>query len=228
MAGFCGSCGASMADGVKFCPACGKPSGATPSSVTAGSPATSASLPPTASGGGGALKIILIVLGILALLGCLLLGSCFYFAYRVKKAAHEYAGTSKPYTGKKAPCSFVSVPEAAEALGVAVQAAEAHSTYSCDYQIGTEGSRHMMVQFTWQGGTSIMKLTHGALAHIGGGVDTFTEVPGLGDEAYIGPAGSSIMMRKGDVMVNIDLRTAGLNAEGGKKVAAMIAERLQP
>ncbi len=226
MAGFCGSCGASMGDGVKFCPACGKPSVSTPSSASA-PPVASSSMPPPASGGGGALKIILIVLGILALLGCLLLGSCFYFAYRVKKAAHEYAGTNTPYTGKKAPCSFVSVPEAAEALGVPVQAAEAHGTYACDYQVGTEGSQHMMVQFTWQGGTSIMKLTHGALAHIGGG-DTFTTVPGVGDEAYVGPGGSSIMMRKGDVMVNIDLRTAGLNADGGKKVAALIAERLQP
>jgi hypothetical protein len=185
-------------------------------------------MPPPAPGGGGALKIILIVLGIFALIGCLLLGSCFYFAYRVKKAAHEFAGTSKPYTGRKAPCSFVSAAEAAEALGVPVQAAEAHGANNCDYQVGADGSQHMMVSYTWQGGTSIMKLTHGALTHIAGGMDTFTAVPGLGDEGYVGPAGSTVMMRKGDVMVNIDLRTAGLNAEGGKKVAALIAERLQP
>jgi hypothetical protein len=217
MAGFCSSCGATLADGVKFCPACG---GTAPG---VGAP----SVPPPASGGGGVVKIILIILGVVALLGVLMIGSCFYIGYRVNKAAKEMASTSKPYTGKKEPCSFVSAAEAADALGVPVQSAEPRG-YGCDYAIGTDGSQHMMVQFTWQGGTTLLKLTHGALAHISAGMDTFTAVPGLGDEAYVGPGGSSIMMRKGDVLVNIDLRTAGLNAEGGKKVAALIAERLQP
>jgi hypothetical protein len=34
------------------------------------------------------------------------------------------------------------------------------------------------------------------------------------------------MMRKGDVMVNIDLRTAGQNADAGKQIAGIIAGRL--
>jgi hypothetical protein len=178
------------------------------------------------SGGGGALKIILIVLAILALLGVLAMGSCFFVAYRLKKAANEFAGNSKPYTGERAPCSFVSADEAAEALGVPVPAAEAHGTLSCDYQVGTEGDRHMMVGYTWQGGTTIMKLTHGAMTKIAGGMDTFTAIPGLGDEGYVVPGGAAIVMRKGDVMVNIDLRSAGLDAEGGKKIAALIAQRL--
>jgi hypothetical protein len=38
--------------------------------------------------------------------------------------------------------------------------------------------------------------------------------------------GSGLMMRKGDVMVNIDMRTAGLNAEAAKAMAAKIAGRL--
>jgi len=49
----------------------------------------------------------------------------------------------------------------------------------------------------------------------------------VGDEAFVAPGDASIMLRKGDVMVNIDLHSAGLNAEGGKKVAALIAGRLE-
>jgi multidrug resistance efflux pump len=39
--------------------------------------------------------------------------------------------------------------------------------------------------------------------------------------------GSGLMVRKGDVMVTIDLRTAGLNANAAKKLATKIARRLQ-
>ena len=70
-----------------------------------------------------------------------------------------------------------------------------------------------------------MNLTHGAMKQISG-METFTPIEGIGDEAYLAPMGSMLMMRKGDVMVQIDLRTAGLNAEAGKKIAATIASRL--
>ena len=215
---FCSGCGTSMADGVKFCPSCGKASG-----VAATSPMAGAPIPPPASGG-GAMKIILIVVGVIALIGMLALGSCFYIGYKFKKAAGDFAN-AKPYTGKKEPCSFVNVDEATEALGTPVQTAVAHGSTVCDYAIGADGSQHMMVSFVWKGGKGIMSLTHTAASMAGKG--TFTERPGVGDEAFVAPGDASIMMRKGDVMVNIDLRSAGLNAEGGKKVAALIAGRLE-
>jgi hypothetical protein len=169
------------------------------------------------------MKIVLIILGIVALLGVLMIGSCFYIGYRVKKAAGDFASNSKPYTGKKEPCSFVSVSETADALGVPVQDAVPRGNMGCDYTLGTEGN-HMLVQFLWKGGTGIMKLTHTAAQF--GGKETFTELPGLGDEAFITPGDTQIMMRKGDVLVTIHLQTAGVSAEGGKKMAALIAERL--
>ena len=70
-----------------------------------------------------------------------------------------------------------------------------------------------------------MKLSHGALTQISG-TDTFTTVPGVGDEAYLAPMNSSLLMRKGDVMVNIDMRVADLNAEAAKAMARKIAGRL--
>jgi hypothetical protein len=96
---------------------------------------------------------------------------------------------------------------------------------TCEYVFPGDGSRRMAIQFTWEGGRMVMKLSHSALKGVAG-MDTFTPIPGLGDEAYVEPMGSGLMMRKGDVMVNIDLRAAGLNAEGAKKIAGKIADRL--
>jgi hypothetical protein len=58
-------------------------------------------------------------------------------------------------------------------------------------------------------------------------METFTEVEGIGDEAYLAPGNSALMMRKGDVMVNIDLRESGVNADAAKKMASRIADHLQ-
>ena len=70
-----------------------------------------------------------------------------------------------------------------------------------------------------------MKLAHGAMKAIAG-METFTAVPGIGDEAYIAPGGSGFMMRKGDVMVNIDLRASGVSLDAAEKIGAKIASRL--
>jgi hypothetical protein len=70
-----------------------------------------------------------------------------------------------------------------------------------------------------------MKFAHAAMQHISG-METFTPVPAIGDEAYLSPGGSGFMMRKGDVMVNIDLRATGISADAAEKIAAKIADRL--
>jgi len=216
---FCSGCGTSIADGVKFCPACGKPSGDAGSA--AATPVMSTAPP---ASGGGAMKIVLIVLGIIGLIGVLMVGSCFYVGYKMKKAADSFATNSKPYTGKKEPCSFVSVEEATEALGTPVQSAEARGPMSCDYALGTDGSQHVMVGFMWKGGTGLMKMTKTAAQF--GGKEAFTDLPGVGDEAFIAPNGSPLLMRKGDVLVTIDTRTATQDPEAAKKMATMIADRL--
>src|SRR5882757_1195295 len=172
MAGFCNACGGPMDDGVKFCPACGKASSAEVVPAGTAGPMFTGSNPPSPSG--GAMKIVLIIVGIIGLILILMIGSCFYIGYRVKKAAGDFTSHSKAYTGKREPCSFVSASEAADALGVPVQDAVPRGSMGCDYTLGTEGS-HMLVQFMWQGGTGMMKLTHTAIQF--GGKQTFTEVP---------------------------------------------------
>jgi hypothetical protein len=173
-------------------------------------------------------KVIMIVLAVFVFLLLLVGGSCFYVAYRVKQKAHEFSqemgAQVTPYTGKTNPC-LLSSAEVGAILNQPVQAAEARGTMACEYPYGRGGNRRLGVDFTWKGGAMAMKFAHGAMQHISG-MDTFTAVPGIGDEAYIAPGGSGFMMRKGDVMVNMDLRAGGVSVDAAEKIAAKIASRL--
>jgi hypothetical protein len=71
-----------------------------------------------------------------------------------------------------------------------------------------------------------MKFAGMAFKGVGGGQGSFQPLEGIGDEAYIGPMGSTLMFRKGDVMVNIDLRMVGNNVDAAKVIAQKIAARL--
>ena len=79
---FCNSCGATLADGTKFCSKCG----ASAAAPVMSAPAPAAPAPAPASGGGSALKIILIIVGVLVFLILLAGGACFYAVHRVHNA----------------------------------------------------------------------------------------------------------------------------------------------
>ncbi|HWY60135.1 MAG TPA: hypothetical protein VNZ03_37080 [Terriglobales bacterium] len=183
--------------------------------------------PPVSQGGSSALKIILIIVAVFVFLMLLVAGGCFYVAYRVRQKAHEFSqqmgANETPYTGRKDPC-LLSSTEVAAILHAPVQAREARGN-TCEYPYGSDGNRRLDIEFTWKGGAMAMKLAHGAMKAISG-MDTFTSVPGVGDEAYVAPGGSGFMMRKGDVMVNIDLRATGISPDAAEKIAAKIADRL--
>lgn len=238
MPGFCGNCGSPIAPGVRFCSKCGAAiPGAAAEPVIAATPApapapVAAAAPYTpppvaAKGGGSALKIILIIVAVFVFLMLLVAGGCFYVAYRVKQKAHEFSremGTNAPaYTGKREPC-LLSSSEVSAILREPVQAAESRGN-TCEYQYGSGGDRRLDVEFTWKGGVMAMKLAHGMQSI--SGANSFTTVPNIGDEAYIAPGGSGLMMRKGDVMVNIDMRASGVSVDAGEKIAAKIGDRLQ-
>lgn len=184
---------------------------------------TAPSTPST--GGGSGLKIVFIILGILVFFGLLAMGSCAYIAYRAKQRINAVTGQmkSRPYHGKKDPCALATMTEVGNALGKPVTGMQPVGTSACIYHLGDD--QQIAIETTWEGGTMTMNLTHGAMKQISG-TETFTRVTGLGDEAYVAPMGSALMMRKGDVMVNIDLRSGGLNAEGAKEIAKKIAARL--
>lgn len=174
------------------------------------------------------MKIVLIVVAVVVFLMLVAGAGCFYVAYRVKQKAHEYSqqmgADATPYTGKRDPC-LVSAAEVAAILGQPVQAAEPRGNMACEYPYGRAANQRLDVEFTWKGGTMTMKFAHGAMQHISG-MDTFTAVPGIGDEAYVAPGGSGFMMRKGDVMVSMQLTGTGVSADAAAKIGAKIADRL--
>jgi hypothetical protein len=91
---FCNSCGASMTPGTRFCNKCGAAviaSSPVPSAVPSaqvGSVPAPVALAPAPTSGGGALKVILIVVGVIVLIGILGLTSVAFFAWRVARHAH--------------------------------------------------------------------------------------------------------------------------------------------
>ena len=86
---FCNSCGANIVPGTRFCNKCGAavltstlPPVASPPAVGSAPPTPSTATPAQPSGG-GALKAILIVVGVIVLVGILGLSSLAFFAWRV-------------------------------------------------------------------------------------------------------------------------------------------------
>jgi hypothetical protein len=136
---FCAKCGTQLQDGTAFCGTCGAPVGATP--VQAAQPVAppmqpvvvqpvvvTAPAPPPASGG-SALKIVLIVLGVLALFAVLVIGGIIYMVHRtvakVKQAASDAgvsmtdlqnAGNSETIDA----CKYLTTADVSSALGVTI------------------------------------------------------------------------------------------------------------
>jgi hypothetical protein len=224
MATFCVSCGNPLADGARFCNKCG----ATQPGAQAGAVIPPAPAAPASTGSNTAMKIIIGILAFFMFLILVVAGGCAYFAYRVRQKTHEFAQSmhtdAKPYTGRRQPCAMLSTSEASDALGQTVASVEQRGTSACEYSYGN--GQHFDVEYTWQGGGITMGIARGAMKHISG-METFTSVEGIGDEAYLAPGNSALMMRKGDVMVNIDLRgESGVTADAAKTMASKIAGRL--
>ena len=227
MATFCVSCGSPLADGAKFCNKCGATQPAAPAAPggTVMSPTPAA---PAAKGSNTAMKIIIGILAFFMFLILVVAGSCAYVAYRVRQKTHEFSESmhtnAKPYTGRRQPCAMLSTSEASDAMGQTVASVEQRGTSACEYTYGSDG-QHFDIEYTWENGGITMRIAHGAMKQISG-METFTPLNGIGDEAYLAPGNSALMMRKGDVMVNIDLRESGVSADAAKKMAGKIADRL--
>ena len=243
MAGFCTKCGTALGDDVRFCLQCGAPVGpppARPQVVAPAAPvgvqaAAAAPVAAPAKSGSTALKIIVGLLGFFALVTLLGIGSCVYMGYRVRKRAREFsqayqynmtqsATSGQAVTGRD-PCSLATNEEVGAAFGATATSASAGTT-TCQYTFSGGSNQVLAVHVTWQGGEMAMKMAGIAFKGVAGGVGGFQSVGGIGDEAYAGPMGSSLMFRKGDVMVNIDLRMAGNNLEAAKVVAQKITGKL--
>ena len=96
MASFCTKCGAAVSPDAPFCTACGAPTGAAPIApgaapvgnyTYAASPATPAAASPS-TGGGSAVKIILIVLAVFIGLGVIAASIFAFTVWRISRAVH--------------------------------------------------------------------------------------------------------------------------------------------
>ena len=94
---FCNKCGASLPPGIRFCNQCGaaviasSPAPNAANSAMAGATVSAGSVPPANAGqGSGALKVILIVVGVLVLLGILSVSSMAFFAWHVARHVHAH------------------------------------------------------------------------------------------------------------------------------------------
>ena len=56
--------------------------------------------------------------------------------------------------------------------------------------------------------------------------NAFEKLPGIGDEAWLGPMASTLVFSKGDVGVELDLRMLPKGRERGIRIAKLIASRL--
>jgi hypothetical protein len=243
MAGFCTKCGSPIGDDVRFCLQCGTPAAPPPTAAQGPAPAAPAGVGAAgaapgaapAKSGSAVVKIIVGLLAFFALVTLLGIGSCVYVGYRVRKRARELSqtyryDTTQSATSRRAAaardvCSLVTKEEVGEALGTTISEASG-GTSSCQYTAAAGNNQALGVQVTWQGGALAMKFAGMALKGVAGGVGGFQSVAGIGDEAYVGPMGSTLMFRKGDVMVNIDLRMVGNNVDAAKVIAQKILARL--
>ena len=242
MAGFCTKCGSPVGDDVRFCIQCGAP--VAPPPAAAQGPAPVAPVRVVAAGaapgaapaksGSAAVKIIVGVLAFLFLVTLLGIGSCVYFAYRVRRRASELShtyrfdttqsATSRQAASARDVCSLVTKEEVGEALGTTMSEAPG-GTSSCQYTSSAGSNQALDVHVTWQGGAMALKLSTTVLKGVGG-QGFFQPVAGIGDEAYIAPMGTTLMFRKGDVLVNLQLHMVGDNVEAAKAIAQKIAARL--
>jgi hypothetical protein len=125
---FCNSCGASIVDGTRFCSKCGAavvnsspavaPAAVGPTPPVAYAPITAPAPAPTS--GGGALKVILIVVGVIVLIGVLCIASIGFFVSRVARhtRGHQEGGNVKLETPFGTVETTKDPQEAARNLGV--------------------------------------------------------------------------------------------------------------
>jgi hypothetical protein len=174
------------------------------------------------------------LLAFFALVTLVGIGSCFYIGYRVRRGARELSqayrlGTTQSAISGRAVtardvCSLVTKEQVGDALGATVSEASG-GTSSCRYTVAG-GIQALDVRVTWQGGVLALKFASVALKGTAGGQEFFQPVAGIGDEAYIAPMGTTLMFRKGDVLVNMQFHMVGNNVEAAKVIAQRIVARL--
>ncbi len=129
------------------------------------------------------------------------------------------------------PCSVLFPNEVGEIVGAKMSMREVVDEVTCHYifdepESGSGAERFVEIRVHWEDGQAVILAARGAAALISSEMKAFEKLPGIGDEAYMGPMDSLLLFRKGDVGVEIDLRMIPNGHETGVKLANLIASRI--
>jgi len=245
----CNRCGLAFADDQPICPRCRAPADSPAAPMKFPRPDPRQAISPLTPAGVRAagtapistplkwamtsLKLIVALLGLSAIVAIMAIGSCAYFDYRTPKRASDLLQRNKqPVTQgitssgqvvrSRDACSLVSNLEVGGALATVVSSA-GNGSSTCQYT-SYEG-KSIALEVTWRGGEMALKFAAMALQ---GRSRLFGRVAGIGDEAYFGGAkvSATLLFRKADVMVSLEVRNAANAAAAAKLVGQKIAGRL--
>jgi hypothetical protein len=186
-----------------------------------------------AKSGSKVLRVIAWVLGISTLVTLFSIASCAFFDYRERKSPvtvpkmgrNERTGGATPRAtvDARTACSLVSNVEVGEALGTAVSSTN-KGALICEYTSSV--GRSLKVEVTPQGGSLALQMSAMAMKAETKGQSVVRRVVGIGDEAYAGRKGSTLMFRRGNTVVDLEVHTDGNSFQAATVIARRIATRL--
>ena len=186
-----------------------------------------------AKSGSVVLRVIAWILGIATLITLFSIASCAFFDYRARKStvavpkAGRYERTASATTQAKVnartACSLVSNVEVGEALGATVSSTN-KGILVCQYTSSV--GRSLRVDVTPHSGSLALQMSAMAMKAETKGKSAVQRVVGIGDEAYVGRKGSTLMFRKGNTVVNLEVQTEGNSFQAAAQIARKIATRL--
>jgi len=195
-----------------------------------------------AKSGSAVLRVIAWIFGISTLITLFSIASCAYFDYRARKntatalkmghyeitagatpRATPGGATPRAIVDARAACSLVSNVEVGEALRTTVSSTSKGSLV-CQYTSSV--GRSLKVVVTPQGGSLALQLSAMAMKASTKGQSVVRRVVGIGDEAYAGRKGSTLMFRKGNTLVDLEVHTDGNSFRVATVIARKIATRL--
>jgi len=126
------------------------------------------------------------------------------------------------------PCSVLLPDEVGQILGTPITMREIVDETTCHFDYDKPepgGPPYFEIKVHFTDGRTVIMATRLA-SRLLGGDSGFETLPGIGDEAWLGPMASTLVFVKGDTGVELDLRLVRDGREKGIRLAKLIAQRL--
>jgi hypothetical protein len=126
------------------------------------------------------------------------------------------------------PCSVLFPGEVAGILGTPITLREVVDEVTCHFDYDAPepgGPPYFEMKVYFEGGKAALAATRMA-SRLLGSDSGFEKLPGIGDEAWLGPMASTLVFVKGDAGVELDLRLVPDGRDKGVRLATLVAGRL--